>query len=76
MVIIFVMNIGDDLHCHMSVGQPSCVLYATIISKIFLENACSLFTLIGGEEVKFIDVLEGILKSVQVQRGFYCIKNH
>ena len=61
------MNIGDDLHCHLSVGQPSCVLYTTVISKISLENACIFFlALIGGEDVKSIDVLEGILKSVQV----------
>ena len=58
------MNIGDNLHCHVSVGQPSCVLYTTVISKIFLENAHSFLALIGGQEVKFIDVLEGILQSV------------
>ena len=63
-VIIFVMNIGADLHCHVSVGQKTWFLYTTVMSKIFLEDGCSFFALNGGEEVKFIDVLEGILKSV------------
>jgi len=62
-------------YCHVSAGQPSCVLYTTVISNIFLENAHRFVVLIGGVEVKFKCVLDGVLKSVQVRRGFYCIKN-
>ena len=59
----------------MSAGQPSCVLFTAVISNIFLENAHSFVELIGGAEVKFKDVLDGVLKSDLVRRGFYCIKN-
>ena len=59
----------------MSAGQPTCVLYPTVISNIFLENVCSFVVLIEGVEVKFKDVLDGVLKSVQVRSGFYGMKN-
>ena len=54
----------------MSGGQPTCVLYPTVISNIFLEKARSFVVLIEGVEVKFKDVLDGVIKSVQVRRGF------
>ena len=44
-------------HCHVSAGQPSRVLYTTVMSNIFLENSRSFVALIGGIEVKFKDVL-------------------
>ena len=53
-------------YCHVSAGQPTCVLYTTVISNIFLENARRFVVLIGGVEVKFKYVLDGVLKSVQV----------
>ena len=37
---------------------------------MFLENVCSFVALIGEVEVKCKEVLDGVLKSVQVQRGF------
>ena len=52
----------------MCAGQPSCVLYSNVINNIFLENVCRFVALIGGVEVKFKEVLDGVLKSVQVYR--------
>ena len=62
-------------YCPVRAGQPSCVLYTTVINNIFLENVCSFVSLIGGVEVKFKELLDRVLKSVQVRRGFCCIKN-
>ena len=57
-------------YCHVSAGQPSCVLYTTVISKIILEIACSFVVLIGGVEVKFKDVLDGVLNLFRYEEVF------
>ena len=55
------MTLGKCLsrahYCPVRAGQPSCVLYTTVINNIFLENVCSFVVLIGGVEVKCKGVL-------------------
>ena len=45
----------------MSAGQPSCVRYTTVITNIFLENACSFVELIGEVQVKLKGVPDGVM---------------
>ena len=48
-------------YCHVSAGQPSCVRYTTVITNIFLENACSFVELIGEVQVKLKGVPDGVM---------------
>ena len=53
-------------YCPVRAGQPSCILYTTVINNIFLENVCRFVALIGGVEVKLKYIVDDVFKSVQV----------
>ena len=55
----------QGIFCIVSAGQPSCVLYTTVISNIFVENARRCVVLIGGVEVKFKYVLDGVCSGMK-----------
>ena len=51
-------------YCPVRAGQPSCILYATVINNIFHENVRRFVALIKGVEVRFKYVVIGVFKSV------------